>query len=136
MVGEIKRLRRDPGRGSIGGVAAGLADYFGVDPVLVRVGFVAATLVNGLGLLLYLVCWVVMPPREGGERARPRSVDGYRNRVAIGAVLIGIGLVVLAFRVPWLYWPAIEIVEGYWPLLVILAGLAFVVGGLKGATDG
>jgi phage shock protein PspC (stress-responsive transcriptional regulator) len=36
------------------GVAGGLGEYFGVDPVLFRVGFVAATLLSGVGALAYL----------------------------------------------------------------------------------
>ena len=38
----------------LAGVAGGLGEYFGVDPVLFRVGFVAATLLSGVGLLAYL----------------------------------------------------------------------------------
>ena len=38
----------------ISGVAGGLGEYFGVDPVLFRVGFVAATLLSGVGALAYL----------------------------------------------------------------------------------
>ena len=38
----------------IAGVAGGLGEYFGVDPVLFRVGFVAATLLSGVGALAYL----------------------------------------------------------------------------------
>ena len=38
----------------LAGVAGGLGEYFGVDPVLFRVGFVAATLLSGVGALAYL----------------------------------------------------------------------------------
>ena len=38
----------------LAGVAGGLGEYFGVDPVLFRVGFVAATLLSGVGLIAYL----------------------------------------------------------------------------------
>jgi phage shock protein PspC (stress-responsive transcriptional regulator) len=38
----------------VAGVAGGLGEYFGVDPVLFRVGFVAATLLSGVGALAYL----------------------------------------------------------------------------------
>jgi phage shock protein PspC (stress-responsive transcriptional regulator) len=45
----------------IGGVCGGLAAYFNVDPTLVRVLWVAITLIAGVGILLYLILWVVMP---------------------------------------------------------------------------
>jgi len=50
--------------GKVMGVAAGLADYTGVDATLVRLGFVAATLVTGpLMLILYVVAGLVAPQR-------------------------------------------------------------------------
>ena len=54
-----KRLARSEDRW-IGGVAGGLADYFGLDPVLVRVLFVASMLLPGPQVLLYLILWLVI----------------------------------------------------------------------------
>jgi phage shock protein C len=45
----------------IAGVCAGLANYFGLDPALVRLVFVLMLLFGGHGLLIYLILWVVMP---------------------------------------------------------------------------
>src|SRR5438309_6383204 len=54
-------VRRREGK-ILGGVCTGVAAYFGVDPVLVRVGFVLATILGGgSGLLVYIVMWLVMP---------------------------------------------------------------------------
>lgn len=55
-----KRLVRSSDRW-VGGVCSGLADYFGVDPALVRVLFVASMLLPGPQLLLYVIMWFVMP---------------------------------------------------------------------------
>ena len=44
-----------------GGVAAGLGDYLKIDPILVRVLFVASTFLSGIGLLLYIILWIVVP---------------------------------------------------------------------------
>ncbi|MGN0100261.1 PspC domain-containing protein [Dietzia sp. CH92] len=55
-----KRLTRSEDRW-IGGVAGGLADYFGLDPALVRVLFVASMLLPGPQLLIYVILWFVMP---------------------------------------------------------------------------
>ena len=65
-------FRRDTGNAVLGGVASGLGDYFDVDPLLVRLGFVFLTFINGIGLLFYLVCWVVIPA-QGQEEAAARS---------------------------------------------------------------
>jgi phage shock protein PspC (stress-responsive transcriptional regulator) len=45
----------------IAGVAAGLARYFDVDPILVRVGFAVASLLSGAGLLAYVLLWAFVP---------------------------------------------------------------------------
>ena len=45
----------------IGGVAGGLAAYFGVDPLLVRIGFAVATLFSGAGLVAYVAMAVLVP---------------------------------------------------------------------------
>ncbi len=45
----------------LAGVCSGLAEYFQVDPVFVRLAFVVLTFIQGLGILLYLVLWVLMP---------------------------------------------------------------------------
>jgi phage shock protein PspC (stress-responsive transcriptional regulator) len=48
----------------LGGVAVGLADYFDVDPVLVRIGFVALGFLGGLAVPLYLAGWALIPDEE------------------------------------------------------------------------
>lgn len=58
------RLHRRRGGRMLGGVAVGLADYFDVDPVLVRVGFVVLTFVGGLAVPLYLAGWALIPDED------------------------------------------------------------------------
>ncbi len=55
------KLYRDIDGKAIGGVAAGLAAYFSIDPVLVRLIFVAVCLLGGSGLLIYIIFWLVTP---------------------------------------------------------------------------
>lgn len=55
------RLHRRRGGRMLGGVAVGLADYFDVDPVLVRVGFVVLAFMGGLAVPLYLAGWALIP---------------------------------------------------------------------------
>ncbi len=55
----------------LAGVASGLADYTGIDVLVVRIGFVALTFVGGAGVPLYLACWLLMPAEDNG-----RSIAG------------------------------------------------------------
>jgi len=45
----------------IAGVCAGIAEYFGIDPTVVRIGWVVFCLLGGSGVLAYLVCAILMP---------------------------------------------------------------------------
>lgn len=56
-----KRLHRSRTEKMIGGVCGGLAEYFGIDPTIVRAVWVLITLMAGVGILLYLILWIVMP---------------------------------------------------------------------------
>jgi phage shock protein C len=47
----------------IAGVCGGLGEYFGLDPVIVRIAFVIFLLTGGAGILLYFICWMIMPER-------------------------------------------------------------------------
>jgi phage shock protein PspC (stress-responsive transcriptional regulator) len=57
----VKRLMRSSLDKKIGGVCAGVADYFDLDPTIVRVVWLLAVLFGGTGLLVYLVLWIVLP---------------------------------------------------------------------------
>src|SRR5271165_5389568 len=59
--GHEPRLHRGVRGRMVAGVASGLADYFDVDPTIVRVGFVALAFVGGLALPLYLAGWLLIP---------------------------------------------------------------------------
>jgi phage shock protein PspC (stress-responsive transcriptional regulator) len=67
---QLRRSRTDK---MIGGVAGGLAEYSGVDPLLWRVGFVALTFAGGSGILVYLLLWLLMP---AGPPSGPGDPDG------------------------------------------------------------
>ena len=62
-----RKLYRLPDQGKAGGVCAGLAAYFGIDVVWVRLGFVLLTLVTGIGLLLWIVMLLIVPVARTDE---------------------------------------------------------------------
>jgi phage shock protein PspC (stress-responsive transcriptional regulator)/CRISPR/Cas system CSM-associated protein Csm2 small subunit len=82
-----KRLYRDENHKILGGVCSGIAAYFGIDPVIVRVLFI----VSGIGFLLYVLLWIFVPGSNmlvNGVRKRLyRNPDGK----IIGGVCSGIG---------------------------------------------
>ena len=58
---EVKKMFRDRENKVLGGVASGVAAFFGTDITMVRVLFVVFTLVGGLGLVIYIILWVALP---------------------------------------------------------------------------
>jgi phage shock protein PspC (stress-responsive transcriptional regulator) len=69
-----KRLYRDENDKILGGVCAGLANYFGIDIVIVRIIFVVLAISFGFGLIPYIILWVAVPSSAtkviGGARKR------------------------------------------------------------------
>lgn len=64
----MKKLRRPRKGRIIGGVAIGMANYFGIDVVFVRLIWIFLLLPGGIpGLLPYLICWLVIPSEEKEE---------------------------------------------------------------------
>lgn len=120
-----RRLVRRTDDRIVGGVASGLADLLGVDPVLVRVGFVLLAFAGGTGILAYLAIWALTP--EGGPSGRPVS----RDRGA--AFWVAIALFVLA---------GLAIADSVgnrsfvWPLVLVGAGVALWRSDLSSRPDG
>jgi phage shock protein PspC (stress-responsive transcriptional regulator) len=56
-----RRLYRDPDNRVIGGVCGGLGAYLDIDPVIIRVIVVVLMVTFGIGLLLYIIMWIVVP---------------------------------------------------------------------------
>ena len=69
----VKKLYRDGEEAVIGGVSAGVAKFFGVDPVIVRIFFVIAAFF-GVGIFTYLVLWLIIP--EAKTRSEKMQMDG------------------------------------------------------------
>ena len=56
-----KKLYRNTENKMLAGVCSGIADYFDIDPTLVRLGWVLFSLLGGSGLLAYLIAALIMP---------------------------------------------------------------------------
>ena len=64
-----------------GGVCGGLADYTGIDATLWRVAAVFFTLTGGVGVLVYLLVWVVIPSAPLPEGSRPSVLEQWAQRL-------------------------------------------------------
>jgi phage shock protein PspC (stress-responsive transcriptional regulator) len=56
-----RRMYRDPDNRMIGGVCSGMAAYWHIDPVILRILFILSIFLGGLGLLIYLILYIVLP---------------------------------------------------------------------------
>lgn len=84
----VRRITRSPD-GRVGGVAAGIADYFAVDPLLVRLAFVVATFMGGFGLAAYGVAWLVIPAADAATYSGPRrQIREFDGRMVLAVVLL------------------------------------------------
>lgn len=133
---ERKALYRSQTDRVVGGVCGGLGRYFNIDPVLVRLGFVALGLINGLGVLVYLIMWLVVPDEESRDLAGEEIIQANANEIGqrakqfgeslgssprgpvlVGLILVSVGaLFLLREFIPGLHMLSL------WPILLILIG--------------
>jgi phage shock protein C len=59
--GKVKRLYRSGKDKMLGGVCGGIAEYLGVDPVLIRLLWILAIFAWGSGILAYIIAWIIIP---------------------------------------------------------------------------
>lgn len=149
MTNQLYRSRTDV---MLGGVCSGLAHYLNIDTTLVRLVAVILALSNGIGVILYLVLWIIVPQepatglaaadtaRSGADEVAQRirtlgndvgaavSTAHPRAGLLIGGALIVMGTLFLLERMN-LIWFDSNIV---WPLLLIAGGAALLVRRARG----
>ncbi len=122
----LGRLYRSQHDRTVGGVCGGLGEYFVIDPVWFRIGFILLAFGGGSSLLLYLLLWVVVPERPAGTEPAPRPPRSTPpGGVVVGLVLVAVGFAILAGSVL----PAIG--RFFWPLLFLGAGAVLIAGGRR-----
>jgi signal transduction histidine kinase/phage shock protein PspC (stress-responsive transcriptional regulator) len=116
-----RSLWRDPQHGLVAGVCAGLAERLGVDPLLLRVVFVAATAAGGVGIVAYGILWLLLPaagddpaPLRGLRRHAPGSW-----RTAAGVALLTLSALLVLRQLGLWFSDAIV-----WPVVLAAAGVA------------
>lgn len=91
-----RRLERSSDEKVIAGVAGGLGQYFGLDPVIFRIAFVVLALAGASGILLYLLAWVLLPKQGEARSAIQQAIDRPgRGKKAVAVVLLVVGALTL-----------------------------------------
>lgn len=137
----MKRLFRDRSSRMVGGVASGLAAYLDIDPVLVRVGFVLGAFANGIGILGYIILWVLVPQRPYAYDVYPEStiVDtpspttsrrGGNAGMIFGIALVAIGLITLADNL----FDVVDL-EQLWPMVIVAMGIGLIARSVTGPVE-
>jgi phage shock protein PspC (stress-responsive transcriptional regulator) len=137
MQGKLYRSRRNR---MLFGVCGGLAEHFNVDPALVRLIAVLLALINGVGIIVYLVLALVLPLgpadasgiRQITEEKEEKVTEGVdhtgrvrrRNRSIFGIALIVIGVLFLLASLNFLWWLRWVYL---WPLALIAIGLIIIL---------
>ena len=125
----MKKLHRLPADKKIAGICAGLGEYFDLDPVFFRLFFLVSLFFGGIGLLVYVLMWIMVPEKPGTEAAPGRAtrvhlsstdkkiagvcgglgewldLDPVFLRVAFVVLAFAGGLGVLLYAVFWLVMP-------------------------------
>lgn len=143
-----RQLYRSRTNSVIGGVAGGLAEYFNLDPLVVRILFVVLAIVGGGGVILYVALWIFVPenPDPGFQTFNTKNMenetkfdqkyeqgnkepwrDPVRNKnngnLIGGLILITLGVLFLLDR----FMPRVDFGD-LWPVILIVAGIAVLAG--------
>lgn len=139
---ESKRLYRSAKDKVLGGVAGGIGEYAGMDPVIVRIIFVLLTIFGGGGIIIYIILWAVLPEKNLNGPKEESGYETYSNphfvaeemkseapsnagkslNLIAALVLIGIGVTLLLDQV---FYP--NFFKHAWPVILIIAGVVLLL---------
>lgn len=142
-----KRVYRSRKNKVIGGVAGGLAEYFDIDPVIVRVIFVVTAVAWGISILAYIILWIAIPENpkfdeeeflEDLEPDYVKEADEIYSRnkktnrkVIAGIILIAIGSLILMKKfLPVIQWSYVL------PFIIIVIGAYVIYTAYNGKSNG
>lgn len=144
-----ERLYRSRSERLFLGVAGGLAEWFDIDPSIVRLAFVLFSLAGGAGLVVYIAMAIFVPerppgvpvrpgvaltgeppPDDSGAGLRPRRRDDGRGALVFGALLIVVGGWFLLRRMI----PGLDL-DNWWPVFLIGIGVVLLVGAARGRNN-
>ncbi len=146
--GKSKRLYKSRKDKMIDGVCGGFAEYFNIDVTLIRIVWALSLLINGLGLIAYILAMIFVPvnplhKKEGVEENKSRSTPA----IIWGSILIIIGFIFLSRRIdlfpfywdfPWNFHFYRWWIVPYgilFPIVLIILGVLYIIHITKGEKD-
>ncbi len=112
-----KTLHRNVNNRVIAGVCSGLADYFAIDPILVRLAFIVVAFAGGASLLAYIILWIVMPEGDGPVAS---TAPGTHGAVWVGTGLVILGILFLVGNTGIFWWWNWSY---FWPVILVALGV-------------
>jgi len=120
---------------TIAGVCGGIAEYFDMDPTVIRLFWILFSIFGGAGVIGYIIAMVIIPENPYGASneyetsyTESNSYGGGSNKgnLLVGGILIAIGTMYLVRRVFGLYWLNMS---QLWPLVLVAFGLFIIFKG-------
>lgn len=137
-----KKLTRSKKDKIIAGVCGGLGEYFEVDPTIIRLVFVILTIWGGVGVIIYIIAFFVLPESAEEKAVKNEKLEEKVEKVAydikknwdqrknairrdewFGVILILLGLLFFINN----FMPKFDVGK-FWPLLIIIIGFVMVAG--------
>lgn len=144
-----KKLTKSKKDVVIGGVCGGLGEYFDIDPVIFRLIFVFAAILNGTGIALYFILWLVIPEKgkedlkmeevvkENAKELEKKAKEiaphienpkiGDKNALLFGGILILAGVIFLIQNFIPVHLLGFFKLEILWPIIIIALGVFVLV---------
>ena len=134
-----KQLYRSTNNKVISGVCGGIAEYFEIDPTIVRLLWALITITGGIGIIAYIVCIIIIPENTFSYRANDfektennatyssytdneSSPSDNNSKLLFGVILVILGIVLVAKKfVHWIDFGSV------WPVLLVVAGIHLIV---------
>lgn len=114
-------LQKSSNNKIIAGVCGGFAEYFCIDPTIVRLLWALSFFLGGLGLFAYIIAVIIMP--EGTENSNDKDYNNPSKRHKIlGIILIFVGAYFLLER----FLPTIHF-HLFWPIMLIILGIFILI---------
>lgn len=101
-----RKLHRRSTDRLLGGVAGGLGDYTGIDPVWYRIAFIFLALIGGAGILFYALAWLLVPEENATQPLGMTMIERLRGRrwLALGLITAATIIVLIQFNITELDW--------------------------------
>ncbi len=143
-----KKLYRSEKDKIIAGVAGGLGEYFNVDSTIIRIIFVLLTLFGGSGILIYLILWILIPSSSSIDHLSDQTIkqnveeikgkvkeyasnvkNNYQSKKTGSRYWTGILIIIVGVLFLLNNMGVLEIlnIERFWPLVLIVIGLAIIL---------